>query len=111
MDFCVTPNFIQFDLLFVVTARKKCVKLGAASAWSPHRLPLHALLEHASRLPAFSPSQFVRFQLVTIFFDASENIQAPVVPHRRPSLNDVVRLWMQFGQIVNGGIIFLCFSI
>lgn len=103
--FSVAAQFIKFNLLLMVATIDEVVKLiGAVKTCPPHSILGATLLESFSSLPALASSYFIRLHFQSVFFDASENIESPIVPHRWPSLNDVIWLWMKSGQVLYGGV-------
>ena len=106
--FSVSAEFIEFNLLLMVATIDEVVELiFAFKTCPPHASFGTTLLESFARLPALAPSYFVCFHFQSVFFDTSENIESPVVPHRWTSLNDVIWLWMKSRQVLYGGVQFL----
>ena len=77
----------------------------------PHSLWFTAFLHCFSSFPALSPCNLVCFHLKSVLFDASENVQSPVIPHWRSCFDDVIWLGMEFWQIIYRTIVLLVFSI
>ena len=95
MHFGVSAHFVQFNLLLVVAAVHKVIELSlAVERCSPHSILGTTLLKCLACLPALATGYLVSFHLKPVLFDASENVESPVIPHRWPCLNDVVGLWV-----------------
>ena len=86
----VPTQFVYFDLLLMITAGKERVKLGSTVVNLAHAPIQGTLFQCFARLPAFASSNLVGFHFKSVFFDASEDVQSPVIPHWRSRFNHVV---------------------
>ena len=103
VHFSVSSQFIELDLLLMVAAIDEAVEfIFALKAGEPHAGFGTARFECLTSLPALAPGDLVRFHLTPVLFDSSENVQTPIVPHWRPSLDDVIWLRIEPWQVLNG---------
>lgn len=103
--FRVSAKFVELDLLLMMATLKEGGELFLAATKSPHCVRLAALFERGASFPALSSCYFICFHLQSILFDASEDVESPVVPHRWACLDNVVGLWMQLWQISDGTVL------
>ena len=111
VKFRVSTNFVKLDLLFMIAALQKSVKFFATFAFAPYALLRWAHFKSFPCLPALPSCNLVSFQLMSVFFYSSEDVQSPVIPHRWPSLDHVVRLREESRQVLNCTVCFLRLSI
>ena len=91
----------------MVAAPQKVIEFALALEQLPHAIFLRASLHLLASLPAFPPCNFIGFHFKSIFFHASENVQAPIIPHGGSCLDNVVRLGVQLGEAFNRVVVFL----
>ena len=96
----------------MIAAIDKSVKLYLAlPARTPHAILSTASLKFLACLPALTTGYLVRVHLESVFFDAAEDVEPPVVPHGWPCLDNVIWLGEQLWQVLNGRVELLLMAV